>query len=131
MSTVFAAWLAGCTVVVASLGAMFRQPLATGPDPVVHEVWGARRHQRPHCSRRPRHVAGEIRRHDGTGDTHRAAPAGHLLHAQPNRHALLSDDERARRWRVANLIEETGEITSDDLSALLGPRPASLIGASA
>lgn len=127
MSTVFAVWLAGCSIVIASLGAMFRRPLATEPDPVVHEAWGVRRHQRPRRAHRPRRVAGEIRRHDGTGDTHRAAPTGHLLHAQPNRHALLADDERARRWRVANLIEETGEITRTDLEALFGPRPTELV----
>lgn len=75
----------------------------------------------------------EIRRHRRRGHhtwestrSVRVVPAS-TLHALD---ALDSTAER-RRYVVRNLIERTGEITRTDLEALLGPRPAELIGASA
>lgn len=74
----------------------------------------------------------EIRRHRRSG-RHRTWAGTRSMRVVPpaTQHALDALDTTAerRRWAVANLIEETGEITSTDLATLLGSRPAELVTA--
>lgn len=75
----------------------------------------------------------EIRRHRQRGHHTWAGTRSVRVVAPSTLHALDALDTTAerRRYVVGNLIERTGEITRTDLEALLGPRPAELIGAAA
>lgn len=75
----------------------------------------------------------EIRRHRQRGHHTWAGTLSLRVVPPSTQHALDTLDSTAerRRYVVANLIERTGEITRTDLEAILGPRPAELIGASA
>lgn len=70
-----------------------------------------------------RHRRGRLRTWEHTTSLRQVAP--------PTPHALDETSETSRRNAAANRYEDTGEITQADLDALLGPRPAELIGASA
>jgi hypothetical protein len=75
----------------------------------------------------------EIRRHRRRGHHTWERTLSVRVVPAATQHALDALDTTAerRRYVVANLIEATGEITSTDLAALLGPRPAELVGAAA
>ena len=71
-----------------------------------------------------------VRRHDGTGRTHRrsvsacdraarAAIAAEMFRPAPASHILTGRDERAARWRVARLLDDTSDITPAQLAVLL------------
>lgn len=118
----FTLQLAGVLAVVLASAAVAAYVLRTKPS--RHGRRRGVRHGLPTEIRRHRR-GGRHRTWAGTRSLRRVAPA--------TQHALDALDSTAerRRYVVANLIEATGEITRADLEAILGPRPAELIGASA
>lgn len=73
----------------------------------------------------------EIRRHRRSGQDHTWANTKSLRRVAPPTEHTLDDTAERRRYAAANRYEHTDEITQADLEALLGPRPAALIGAAA
>lgn len=60
---------------------------------------------------------GEMRRHRRATETYLGTGGGTYAPAAP--HTLRGRDRAGRRYRVANLVEHTGEISVADLEALM------------
>lgn len=123
-SLIFVAWLVVCGCALA-VGVLLGSAARRDARRPLHRERERRRHSMPYEMRHHRRAAGTWR------GTHSARHARPSAGGPPASHALRRD-ERAARWRVVNLLDDTSDIPQVQLAALFAAADddtAELIGA--
>lgn len=128
-------WLVICAVILAGLIAAavvaVLQLNQGGAYLARHHARSRAKRSLPHEMRHHRTTTGTWARTRGARAARLSGEATVVLDQTSPPHTLADRDKAGQQWRVTNLLDHTGEITSANLEAILGPRPAELIGASA